>query len=259
MSMPDGLLVRVKPHAGVIPAEAAWALAAAAADAGCASMLLTSRANLQLRGLTAAGAARFAEAMVACGLAVADPGHERRRNLIVSPLAGIDPACDPATWPIADAIAAALAEARFAGLPDKFGFAVDGGGMLPLGDVRGDVRVAAAAGTWLVWADGAEDATVCGAEEAAGTALCLAASMRARPLPRPWSAPPPEPARGGSLAAAPLPLPLRELAGGRRRFARTTRLTLIAPEKGHLPVATLPRCGEIRLTPWRLLLTEPCP
>ena len=122
MSMPDGLMVRVKPHAGVLPPLAASALAKAAAREGCAAILLTSRANFQLRGLTAAGAARFAAAMVACGLADADPGLERRRNLIVSPLAGADPAVDPATRPIADAIAAGLRDAVFEGLPDKFGF-----------------------------------------------------------------------------------------------------------------------------------------
>ncbi len=256
MSMPDGLMVRVKPHAGVLPPPAADALAAAAAREGCAAILLTSRANFQLRGLTAAGAVRFAAAMVACGLADADPGLERRRNLIVSPLAGIDPAVDPATRPIADAIVAGLRDAVFAGLPDKFGFVVDGGGCLPLGDVSGDVRLRAEGGDWLVWPDGATLPQHCRAEDAPAAALALARAFLARGgvrrmrdlvTGRPLPPTPSRKGRGRSGALTPPPL----AGGGWGRGA------LFAPPGGTLTaarLAALARHATLRLTPWRVVL-----
>ena len=257
MSMPDGLMVRVKPHAGVLPPLAASALAKAAAREGCAAILLTGRANFQLRGLTAAGAERFAVAMVECGLADADPSLERRRNLIVSPLAGADPAVDPATRPIADAIAAGLRDPAFEGLPDKFGFVVDGGGCLPLGEVSGDVRLRAEGGEWLVWPSGAaSSARHCRAEDAPAAALVLARMFLARGGRRRMrglaaSAPlPPTPSRNGrGLFRVLLPLPLREGVGG--------EVPPFAPLGGILAptrLAALARHGTLRLTPWRVLL-----
>ncbi len=289
MSMPDGLMVRVKPHAGVLPSPAARVLAEAAAREGCAVILLTSRANLQLRGLTAAGAARFAAAMVACGLADADPGLERRRNLIVSPLAGIDPAVDPATRPIADALAAGLRDAAFAGLPGKFGFVVDGGGCLPLGEVSGDVRLRAEGGGWLVWPDGAASARRCAAEDAPEAALALARAFLACGVRRRMrdlqaatldslSAPgggegrgevgdraePPLPQRAFEQRVRPLsrrgwppPHPTLSAPRGGEGLSGGARGAAFAPPGGTVTparLATLAQLATLRLTPWRVLL-----
>jgi precorrin-3B synthase len=128
----DGLLVRVKPYGARMTSSAARSLAEAAARFGNGVIELTSRGNWQVRGLTAASAPRFAGAMAAAGLASADPDIERRRNVIASPLAGDDPATAADAGLLAGAIEAMLAEPGDWDLPAKFGFAVDGGGVLPL-------------------------------------------------------------------------------------------------------------------------------
>jgi precorrin-3B synthase len=85
MASGDGLLVRVKPFGGRVPADALRALAAASTAFGNGVVELTSRGNIQLRGLSAASAPRFAAAMVAAGLADPDPVRERRRNVVTAP------------------------------------------------------------------------------------------------------------------------------------------------------------------------------
>ena len=85
MESGDGLLVRVKPFGGRVPAAALRALAEAAAAFGNGVVELTSRGNIQLRGLSAASAPRFAAAMVTAGLADPDPVRERRRNVVTVP------------------------------------------------------------------------------------------------------------------------------------------------------------------------------
>ena len=79
----DGLLARVKPFGGRLPAARLAALAEAAARYGNGTVELTSRGNLQVRGVQ--DAAGFAQAMVAAGLADADPMREARRNVIAVP------------------------------------------------------------------------------------------------------------------------------------------------------------------------------
>lgn len=81
----DGLLTRVKPPGGRLPAAALRAVAAAAAEYGNGTIEVTSRGNLQIRGLAAATAPLFAAAMIAAGLADPDPAREARRNVITIP------------------------------------------------------------------------------------------------------------------------------------------------------------------------------
>jgi precorrin-3B synthase len=109
----DGLLVRVKPFGGILTAAALKAIAAASAGCGNGVIELTSRGNLQVRGLTQATAPEFATAMVAAGLADPDPARERRRNVIPAP------PCDDA---LVAAIEAVLAD--LPGLAPKFCVAV---------------------------------------------------------------------------------------------------------------------------------------
>jgi precorrin-3B synthase len=127
MASGDGLLARVKPFGGRLPAAALHALADAAAAYGNGIVELTGRGNLQVRGLTDAPA--FAGAMVAAGLADPDPVREARRNVVTVP------PCD-------DALVAAVEElmAETAGLPPKFCVVVDGG--TTLGDALAAIRAA---------------------------------------------------------------------------------------------------------------------
>jgi precorrin-3B synthase len=81
----DGLLANVKPRARGWTAGDLRAIAAAGALHGSGRFLLTNRGNLQVRGLSAAGAAALAETMVAAGLASASPQAERRRSILMAP------------------------------------------------------------------------------------------------------------------------------------------------------------------------------
>jgi precorrin-3B synthase len=125
----DGLLARIKPRHGGFPAAAAGVIAAAARVWAGGGIEITARANLQVRGLRPEWAKDFAAAMVACGAALADPGWEARRSILVSPLTGADPAAAADTAAAADAIEAGLAGAS---VPAKFTALVDGGGVWPL-------------------------------------------------------------------------------------------------------------------------------
>ncbi len=105
----DGLLVRVKPFGGRLSASMLRALADAAARCGNGVVELTSRGNLQIRGLSAGNVPDFAAAMVAAGLADPDPARESRRNVVTAP------PCDDA---LVAAVEAVLAETP--GLAPKF-------------------------------------------------------------------------------------------------------------------------------------------
>ncbi len=63
----DGLLVRLLP-VGTIPLEAFTALCAAAREHGNGVIEITARGSIQVRGLTAASAPRFAGAIAAFGI-----------------------------------------------------------------------------------------------------------------------------------------------------------------------------------------------
>jgi precorrin-3B synthase len=133
MASGDGLLVRLRPRDGAMDADAAHALATAASRFGNGTIQLTSRGLIQLRGLSDATLAPFADAMARAGFS----GEVQR--VVVSPLAGEDPAVPGAASRIAARVAADLE--GIVGLPAKFAVAVDGGGVLPLGDAGCDIVV----------------------------------------------------------------------------------------------------------------------
>ncbi len=190
MAAGDGMLVRVKPPGAMLTASAARTLAAAASRWGNGVIEATGRAALQVRGLSDASAAAFASAMVAAGLGDADAGAERRRNVIASPLAGDDPAVSRHAAPVAAGLEAALAtEGRLGALPPKFGFLVDGGGVLGLAGVAADVTLRLSDERCEIAADGSTLAAVVGVAHAAPAAMRLAHAFlnlaaRATPLPR---------------------------------------------------------------------------
>lgn len=162
MESGDGLIVRLKITGGIVPLNLAEKIADWSARWGNGEIHLTSRANLQLRGVTAKSLLDLQQAMAIAGLLDADADGEAVRNVIASPLAGLDPDAILDIRPLV-----AKLEARLAGdpalhkLPAKFCFAVDDGGRLSLGDVRADVRFEALAtvdGPILaIFSDGSED------------------------------------------------------------------------------------------------------
>ena len=130
----DGPLARVRLPGGAITRAQLGVLADAADDLGDGALHLTSRGNVQLRGVTRPG---LAGRLAAAGL-LPSPPHERVRNILASPMSDV-----------AQELAAALDKALcavpgLAELPGRFLFALDGG--------RGDV---AGEGADVCWRDGA--------------------------------------------------------------------------------------------------------
>ncbi|MEU0373608.1 cobalamin biosynthesis protein CobG, partial [Streptomyces sp. NPDC006283] len=88
-SADDGALARVRVPAGILTAAQTYALAGAAERLGDGALDITSRGNLQLRGLEAGCGGELAVLLEAAGL-LPSPRHERVRNIVASPLSGLD-------------------------------------------------------------------------------------------------------------------------------------------------------------------------
>ncbi|WP_260610491.1 cobalamin biosynthesis protein CobG [Streptomyces sp. WAC06614] len=84
----DGHLARIRVPGGLLDVRQAAVLGLAAERFGDGHLELTSRGNVQLRGLDDDCGARLAELLGPAGLIPA-PGHERVRNIVASPLSGL--------------------------------------------------------------------------------------------------------------------------------------------------------------------------
>jgi precorrin-3B synthase len=241
MESGDGWLARIRPREGVIAAPVVAAVAKAAARYGNGLIEVTSRANLQIRGLRPDSIAPFTSATLAAGAADPDEAIETRANILVSPLLGADPAIAPETAEIALAIRCGLADPSFAGLPAKFGFLVDGGGAMPLGDLGLDITLRTiGAGRWGLSCSG--NTLMLDATEAASRALGLAAGFVGRARP------------GAVRHAAPPRLGFVEYADG------LSGAVLVMPPFGQMRVEQLAALGalakdygdgSLRPTPWK--------
>jgi len=124
----DGALVRIRVPGGLLALDAARAIAQLADSVGAGSIEITNRANLQLRGVPPSLVAEVSDALVAAGVARPDVGADERRNVLASPLAGVDPTelIDPRE--LVAAVDGLLASDAADGVAPKFGVVVDGGG-----------------------------------------------------------------------------------------------------------------------------------
>ncbi|UUU20162.1 precorrin-3B synthase [Streptomyces sp. DSM 40750] len=170
----DGALARVRVPGGVLTVRQAEALAEAARRLGDGELHLTSRGNVQLRGLADGCGAALAELLDAAGL-LPSPGHERVRNIVASPLSGLDGHGLRDVRPWLSALDAALCASDGArALSGRFLFALDDG----RGDVAGlgaDVTVRAAEdGAALLGLGTAGEALLVPGEDAPRAALAAA-------------------------------------------------------------------------------------
>jgi precorrin-3B synthase len=134
----DGLLARLRPT-GTIPLSAFAALSAAARDYGNGVIEITSRGSIQIRGLTAASAPRFADAVSTLAIA-ADDGIPVHSNA----LAGLDADEILDAGSVARELRRRLAATSLATrLSPKLSVVIDGGGALGLDNLAADVRLSA--------------------------------------------------------------------------------------------------------------------
>ncbi|MFD7532716.1 precorrin-3B synthase [Streptomyces sp. NPDC059849] len=127
----DGALARVRVPGGLLTAVQADALGAVAESLGDGELHLTSRGNVQLRGLSPDCGGELADRLGEAGL-LPSARHERIRNIVASPLSGLDGRGARDVGPWLRALDALLcAGERTAGLSGRFLFVLDDG--------RGDV------------------------------------------------------------------------------------------------------------------------
>jgi len=146
MQSGDGLIVRVRPRCGALSVPQIEAVCAIAQRYGNGLIDLTRRANLQIRGVEVRHLPPMWDTLSECGLIDAHADAEAVRNVMVGPLAGLDPTEVHDVRPLAAALEAALAGTpKLWSLPAKFGFVVDGSGLLPLDEQQADIRLKAVA------------------------------------------------------------------------------------------------------------------
>ena len=139
----DGALVRIRVPGGLLPVDAARAIARAVAMVNAGAIEITNRANLQLRGVPSSLVGDVGDALTAAGVARPDPAADERRNVLASPMAGVDPTELVDTRELVTAIDELLASDSSAGLAPKFGVVVDGGGAVHTRGRALDVAVGA--------------------------------------------------------------------------------------------------------------------
>jgi precorrin-3B synthase len=253
----DGLVVRVRPHGGRLLAKQAAGVAELAARYGNGLLDVTSRANLQIRGVTDATHLSLLDGLTQLGLLDSDPEMESRRNILVTPFWNIgDETCS-----LADELERALADSAL-DLPTKFGFAIDSGRERMLAGASADIRIERdRAGGLLVRADGAKLGRSVARAEAVETGLALAKWFVAS-----------SGAKGGRgrmaahiAAVAELPEALRgdtepAAIANAPRPGLHPQGAMVGVAFGQLPHSVLHHLAScapaLRMTPWRMILVE---
>ena len=249
----DGLVVRVRPMLGRMTRAQALGLCQLSQRFGSGVIDLTSRANLQIRGVAEADHEALLMALNGLDLLPDDPELESRRNILIAP-----------DWAQGDDSATMAAElvARLhalPALPAKFGFAIDAGPAPILTRNSADIRIERGPEGLLLRADGADTGRAVTVANAVDLALDLAA----------WFA---ETSQGrhkrmaGLLRDAELPAVWQ----GQRPFAPRPALTPGTTQTGHILGAGFGQidaqaladlietsgASALRTTPWRSILLE---
>ena len=255
----DGLLVRIRPRLGRLSADQVLGLCEAALRHGSGLIDLTSRANLQLRGIPPAGHDPLLQDLHRLGLLDADPAIEARRNVLSAPL-----------WRDGDETARLTEELtqrlqELPALPAKFGFAIDAGRFRSLAEIPADIRIErSASGGLILRAEGAALGRPVASDEAVAAAIALAkwfvetdgarSGRMARHLDR--ATLPAETQRERPAASG------NRLIPGRPTHSDLQEAAVYGAAFGRIPAGRLKtlmsRSGAaaLRVTPWRLFLLE---
>lgn len=123
----DGWLIRIRVPGGLIRADQLRTIADLSRSFADGTIEITSRSNLQLRAIRNRDLIRIAEKISSAGL-LPSPQHDRVRNIVTSPIAGLDgeELLDPRPL-IIELDRRLRAETVFVDLHPKFSFAIHGG------------------------------------------------------------------------------------------------------------------------------------
>ena len=137
----DGGLARIRVPGGALTAQQASAVAGAARRHGSGVVEITSRANLQLRGVPEG--ARLGPELADAGLLAPNAAAEDHTNVMASPTAGFDRAELLDVMPLVDETARRVGGSDLGGVSPKFGVLVDGGGEVGLRGLAQDAGLVA--------------------------------------------------------------------------------------------------------------------
>jgi precorrin-3B synthase len=124
----DGLLIRIRVPGGLIEADQLRTIADVSCSFADGAIEITSRANLQLRAIRSEDLSHIVERISSAGL-LPSPQHDRVRNIVTSPIAGLDGEELIDSRPLIHDLDRRLsADPAFINLHPKFSFAIYGGG-----------------------------------------------------------------------------------------------------------------------------------
>ncbi len=136
----DGGLCRIRLYGGELSAAQAREVAEVARAVGSSCIDATNRSNLQIRGVRPGAEDELISRLVRIGLGPATPGSDDVRNLMINPLAGLDPDATLDVTPLARRLLDQLQrDARLQALSPKFAIMLDGGERLAMLDHPHDV------------------------------------------------------------------------------------------------------------------------
>lgn len=239
----DGLVLRIRPHAGRLMPDQVLALADLAETHGNGLIDLGSRAHLQLRGVTESALPALHQALISLDLLDASAEAEARRNILTTPLHRDG----DETLALVAGLENALRDAPV--LPAKFGFAVDAGTAAILGGASADLRIERAAKGLILRAEGMERGEPVTADSAIPRLIevlhWFLAQGSATRMARLAARPP--------LNATELPLTGVVLVPG-----MTAAGLCLALPFGQMQATTLRALAiaPLRLTPWRSVILE---
>ena len=140
----DAFMCRLRIPGGILSAHQMERVAAIAGELAGGHADITTRANLQLRGIGAAHGPEVVMRLGEIGLLPRGTGADNIRNITASPTAGIDPQALIDPRPIVRALHRHILNARdLSGLPRKFNIAVGGGGLVEVLEETNDIALAA--------------------------------------------------------------------------------------------------------------------
>ncbi len=253
MQSGDGLIVRVRPLLGRLSAAQVLGLCRLSQRFGNGVIDLTSRANLQLRGVHEDRHDALLAELLALDLLDGAPALEAKRNIIITPLWQDG----DLTHRLHDAICARLGD--LPDLPAKMGIAIDTGPAPILSDASADFRFERSAdGALLLRLDCVSRGRTV-TEDTAADALCEAAhwfadtQTDARRMARHVATTPPPADWMAVLPAAPASSPKPGVTG---------ETAIYGAPFGSLGAAALAAlitdsdASALRTTPWRLFTLE---
>ncbi|MGB0831043.1 MAG: cobalamin biosynthesis protein CobG [Paracoccaceae bacterium] len=252
----DGMLLRVRPQFNRLSLDQALGLCKIAEQFGNGLIDFTSRAAVQIRGLTPASFAKAFSALQSLSLVSQTASHEALRGVLLSP----EWQENDLTHRLTQALYDRLDE--LPELPAKFGFAIDTGRLPVLQSCSADIRLETSKdGRLLLIEDGADFGLSVSQDTAISALISLAhrfskavrgskPNTRIKNLPLPLQSGQDEHATKRQVSGAALPL------------GRTALGFHLAPAFGQTTSQDFTKlliqsdCKFLRLTPWRGLLLE---